>query len=294
MKSIAKTVPAQIIDPEFDTTSSDQSSVHKTIETPELLEHILSHLPSLDLCHARRVSQSFRNAIDRSPALQKNLFLVDRSSVLQKNCSLIPLAYSDLSTFGPDFANCLLIDQHDFEVAQTPELHPSFILVDEPETRPASHFHPILALDEVPRNLRSDFQTTLNILYLSTDHFDGSPAFTRAFCKLHKLTQTFDNVSGLPEDSPLHRMFITNPPIKKVEFTIRIPFWDAWQEWVDWESVTKGCDPVGIEGLHVLKSDTGITFGQLFEYTEEAVRGQQKRILPDPLPEMDYWRDPYP
>jgi hypothetical protein len=101
MTSIAKTVPAQTIDSEFDTTSSDQSSVHKTIETPELLEHILSHLPSLDLYHARRVSQSFRNAIDRSPALQKNLFLVDRSSVPQKNCSLIPFAYSDSSTFGP-------------------------------------------------------------------------------------------------------------------------------------------------------------------------------------------------
>lgn len=149
-------------------------------------------------------------------------------------------------------------------------------------------------MDNVPRNLKSDFQIQLNILYLRTDTSNEFPAFARAFCQFPKLTQTFDNVSGLPKDSPIHRMFLTNPPIKEVEFTIRIPFWDAWQEWVDLESVTKGCDPMGTFGIHSLTSDTGITFGQLFEYTEEAVRGQEKRILPDPLPEMDYWRDPYP
>jgi hypothetical protein len=141
----------------------------------------------------------------------------------------------------------------------------------------------------MPRNLKSDFEICLYIRYLRTNPLDGSPVFTRSFCNLNKLTQTFDNVSGVSEDSQLHKMFITNPPIKQVEFKIRIPFWDDWQEWVEWESVTKGCDPNGIIGLHNLTSDTGITFAQLFEYTKEAVRGQPKRILPDPLPEMDYW-----
>lgn len=289
-RAIAKPVPLPILDADLDTTSFDQSSVHKTINTPELLEQILSHLPLFDLCRARLTGQLFRNLIDRSLMLQKHLFLVPYA----RTPSWTEPTDAPSWIGWADSATCLLIDRRDFEIAQNPELHPTSIYRDDPDIRPSSHFHPILDLDNVPRNLKSDFQIQLNILYLRTDTSNEFPAFARAFCQFPKLTQTFDNVSGLPKDSPIHRMFLTNPPIKEVEFTIRIPFWDAWQEWVDLESVTKGCDPMGTFGIHSLTSDTGITFGQLFEYTEEAVRGQEKRILPDPLPEMDYWRDPYP
>jgi hypothetical protein len=58
--------------------------------------------------------------------------------------------------------------------------------------------------------------------------------------------------------------------------------------------VEKGSDPNNAQGIHSLTSDTGITFAQIFEHTEEAVRGQQKRILPDPIPEIDYERARYP
>lgn len=75
-RAIAKPVPLPILDADLDTTSSDQSSVHKTINTPELLEQILSHLPLFDLCRARLTGQLFRNLIDRSLMLQKHLFLV--------------------------------------------------------------------------------------------------------------------------------------------------------------------------------------------------------------------------
>lgn len=152
----------------------------------------------------------------------------------------------------------------------------------------------------MPQNLESDFEIHLKILYLGTDSFgtdpfdDEFPAFARASFNLNKLTLTFDNVSGISKDSPLHKMFLTNPPIKKIEFSIRIPFWDDWDDWVDWERVEKGSDPNNARGIHSLTSDTGITFAQIFEHTEEAVRGQQKRVLPDPIPEIDYERARYP
>jgi hypothetical protein len=286
--AIAKPVATAAI---LDSISYDQSPVHKTLETPELLEQILSFVPSLDLCHARRTSQTFRNVIDHSLVLQKNLFLRPHARIP----STIPCSHLIPQWNGaPDFANCILLDQHDLEVAHNPELHPMTIMGDDPVLRPSPHFHPILILDKMPQNLKSDFEIILNILYLATDPFDGLPAFARAFCSLKKLTQTFDNVSGVSKDSPLHKMFITNPPIKKVDFTIRIPFWDDWEDWVDWEYVEKVCDPNGIMGNHSLTCETGITFAQIFEYTEEAVRGQHRRILPDPLPEIDYHRVRYP
>ena len=276
--TMAKPVPtASILDSESAITTYD-NSVHKTFDIPELLEHILSYVPALDLCRARRTSQIFRNAIDRSLVLQRNLFLVPSARAPSWICQ-------------PEFANCILIDQHDIDIAQNPETRIDYSFAEDPnqlDIRPSSHFDPIFASDDMPRNLKSDFSRCLYIRYLRTNPLDGSPVFTRSFCNLYKLTQTFDNVSGVSEDSLLHNMFLTNPPIKEVEFMIRIPFWDDWQGWVDWESVTKGCDPNGIVGVHSLTSDTGITFAQLFEYTEEAVRGQHKRILLDPLPETDY------
>jgi hypothetical protein len=50
--------------------------VGKVLDTPELLESILSHLPVRTLVTATRVSRTFRNVIHDSPELLKILFLL--------------------------------------------------------------------------------------------------------------------------------------------------------------------------------------------------------------------------
>jgi hypothetical protein len=51
-------------------------AVGKVIDTPELLESILSHLTVHTLVTSTRVSRTFRNVIHNSPTLLKNLFLL--------------------------------------------------------------------------------------------------------------------------------------------------------------------------------------------------------------------------
>lgn len=118
LTATAKPVSAPILDSEPDTTRSyDQSPVHQILEIPELLEQILSFVLSLDLCRARRTSRIFRNTIDRSLVLQKNMFLIPYAPAP----STIPYARLTPQSLGaPDFANCLLIDQRDFDVALSP------------------------------------------------------------------------------------------------------------------------------------------------------------------------------
>ena len=49
-------------------------AAHDTLNTAELLESILSHLPPTALATARLVSHVFKNNIDASPTLQKIMF----------------------------------------------------------------------------------------------------------------------------------------------------------------------------------------------------------------------------
>ncbi|OCL15321.1 hypothetical protein AOQ84DRAFT_49271 [Glonium stellatum] len=47
----------------------------RVLDTPELLESILLHLPLQDLLHSQRVSRQFHAAITSSPSIQQALFL---------------------------------------------------------------------------------------------------------------------------------------------------------------------------------------------------------------------------
>ena len=44
-----------------------------TFDTAELLEHILSYLPALQLLRAKATCRHFRNAIEASPALKRKM-----------------------------------------------------------------------------------------------------------------------------------------------------------------------------------------------------------------------------
>lgn len=51
-----------------------QSAESDTLQTPELLEQILLHLPMLDLLHSQRVCRHWKDIIDSSPTLQQALY----------------------------------------------------------------------------------------------------------------------------------------------------------------------------------------------------------------------------
>jgi len=229
------------------TTSTDVSGItnlthvqaHKNIDTIELLERILYYVPPLDLYCARRVSKTFRNTIDGSLSLQKNLFLK-------------PCAYPPPGTL-----------EHEDNYGRNTEYH--------------ENVHPIIA-GYTPKNRKSDFWTSLR----SWNNSDGEKLPILSCCSLNQLTQTFENVSGFSEDSPLFKMYLTNPPVKVVEIDIRVPCWNDYGRYTGTRRMPLELDAQKV--IH-LSNDQGVTFGQVFRYQKLAVKGQKKLVLPDLLPE---------
>lgn len=50
-------------------------TIYRIINTTELLENVLSHLPLCDLLHSQGVCRRFRNLIKTSPSVQTKLYL---------------------------------------------------------------------------------------------------------------------------------------------------------------------------------------------------------------------------
>jgi hypothetical protein len=218
-------------------TNSTQTQAHKAIGTIELLERILYYVSALDLYRARRVSKTFRNTIDGSLSLQKNLFLK-------------PCAYPPPGTI-----------EHEDNHGRNAEYH--------------ENVHPIIA-GYTPKNRKSDFWTSLR----SWNDNGGEKLPILSCCSLNQLTQTFENVGGVSEDSTLFKMYLKNPPVKMVEIDIRVPCWN------DYGRYTGTCRmPLELDAQVIhLSNDQGVTFGQVFRYQKLAVKGQKKLVLPDPLP----------
>ena len=59
----------------WSSTQPTDNAARRLIDTPELLEVVLSHLPTRDLVRPTRVSKSFRHLIFNSPILLRSLFL---------------------------------------------------------------------------------------------------------------------------------------------------------------------------------------------------------------------------
>ena len=96
------------VDAEDQNAKSYQSSVHKVLGTPELLENVLGHLNGvragtatlnpqrLQTCRViqlcRLVSKTFRSTIDHSVLLQKKMFLKSNGLVFnegdKENCQI--------------------------------------------------------------------------------------------------------------------------------------------------------------------------------------------------------------
>jgi hypothetical protein len=66
----------------------------RTLNTPELLELILSHLPERDLLLAQRVSRIWHSSVSTSPILQTTLHFRPDSIVLSEGCTLNPFITS--------------------------------------------------------------------------------------------------------------------------------------------------------------------------------------------------------
>lgn len=100
---------------------------------------------------------------------------------------------------------------------------------------------------------------------------------------LNRLVQTLTNASGLSDDSSLHGMCVCNPPAKRVDIWLRVPYWDKSQQCVKWDDVTKG--PCFLS-WDTLRFDMGITFKYVFEYAKDAIEGQHQMTFPDGHPEF--------
>jgi hypothetical protein len=53
----------------------DPKASHRALQIPEILEHILVHLPFKDLFVHQRVSRTFQTSIAKSPAIRRKMFL---------------------------------------------------------------------------------------------------------------------------------------------------------------------------------------------------------------------------
>jgi hypothetical protein len=250
---IPKSLPSSaMVTDVFELTNPTQVPVHKTIETTELLERILYYVPTLDLCCARRVSKEFRNTIDNSLSLQKNLFLKASAYALQGS-----LEYED----------------NDEQITENHEFHPLI-------AASIREYHPLITAS-IRENPMSDFWTSLYLWNPRNDtELEASPIF--AICSLNQLTQTFENAGGVSEDSLLYNMYLTNPPVKKVEISVTVPYWNLYSHRISTHLVSPSDS--NYSGQNVLTDDQGVTFGQVFEYTKLAVKGEEKMVLPDPLP----------
>lgn len=174
--------PSSIIAAGDHTTDSIQSPVYRALETPELLENILAYLPytreASPLELCRRVNRFFRNTIDHSVMLQRNPFLKSNGGY---------------SSMEKGYDSRFMIYKRKM-----------FCMFHE--------MHPLLFPAEL--NLESDFTAYFYIYNIveSGEVRDHPVQFN-----LHRFTQTPENVSGLCDDSSIHKMFLNNPPIKVVE-----------------------------------------------------------------------------
>jgi hypothetical protein len=62
----------------------DPKASHRALQIPEILEHILVHLPFKDLFVHQRVSKTFQTSIAKSPAIRRKMFLaLDKNTPLE-------------------------------------------------------------------------------------------------------------------------------------------------------------------------------------------------------------------
>jgi hypothetical protein len=229
--SIQEPAPSSDLTAAGQVSESGSNLVDKLIGTTELCEQILGYLSCIELCRAKCVCRTFRDVIDRSLMLQRHLFLAP--------CTEAPPEGS--------------VDADD-------EWHALY------------DFHPLLAFDhaQVP-NPRSDFQIQLRP---SQSHAPTGDRFITCYSHgpsstLNRLTQTFENFSGVYDHSSLREMYLSNPPSKQV----RISYWNTSRQCVKGNMIF---ELGGILSCSILDSDKGVTFGQVFEWVEKCVSQQLK------------------
>ena len=211
---------------------SDPFVVYKLIDTTELCEQTLGYLSCTELCRAKRVCQRFRDVIDNSLVLQRNLFLKPCDGARPK---------------GPRKTGDTL---HNLQ-----------------------NFHPLLTSDIAP-NPESDFQIKFwPVCIYSGDGWNPS---------MDKLTQTFEDVSGVSDDSSLHKMYLSNPPLTQISLRIEVPHWYKVGECMSWKFLTES----PYLSWDTWRSDKAITFGQVFDYAKTVIRAHHRMTFPDEHPDF--------
>jgi hypothetical protein len=146
------------------------------------------------------------------------------------------------------------------------------------------NFHPLLTSNIAP-NPQSDFRIELWPL---RDHDPNDIRIYSGgtFPSMDRLIQTFEDASGVSDDSSLHKMYLSNPPLKEISLSLMIPCWCSARKCMSWESAT---EPPWFYSWDTWRSDKGITFGQVFDYARTVIRARHKKTFPNEHAQPQTW-----
>lgn len=234
--SIQEPTPPSDVAAASKASDSDSTLIHKLIGTTELCEHILGYLSCTELCRTKRVCQRFRDVIDHSAMLQKNLFLRPSTEAFPEGSLTSGVPWHVLYNF-----------------------HTLVVSTALPSTRP-------------------DFEIQLRPVRKRDTNNDLVFYYAGPCPTLNHFIQTSDDISGVSTRSSLRKMYLSNPPVKKVLMCIKISYRNTPEQCGKGKKTSRlpasSC-------VTILSSDQGITFGHVFEYAEEFVEAQIMRALSD-------------
>ncbi|KAM0692001.1 hypothetical protein Q7P36_008202 [Cladosporium allicinum] len=119
--SIQEPAPPSDVAAASEASDSDSTLIHKPIGTTELCEQILGYLSCTELCRTKRVCQRFRDVIDHSAMLQKNLFLRPSTEAFPEGSLTSDVPWHVLYNFHTlVVSNALPNPRPDFEIQLRP------------------------------------------------------------------------------------------------------------------------------------------------------------------------------
>lgn len=162
----------------LDGVPSKTDPMHRVIYTPELCEHVLAYLRCDDLTRVRRVSHYLKEIVGSSPLLQQNLYMTPRS--VDTTSFLVDRFSTKLTTSNRTGDYIHRAEGESEPTLVSHELHPALEV----------HYDDVIATMDVP-------------FRVPTHHSKAR------FVKREQSNQS-------PEHSLLSKMYICQPPVKKL------------------------------------------------------------------------------
>jgi hypothetical protein len=204
----------------------------EVLQTPELLENILSFLPGCDLINASKVNELFYDCILRCPATQETM-------LLRPSSGPVPQCYSLLLTRAADGSWGLLV------VVRALGLTPAAGMQDDDISQgalpcPAVRLCPLLRLDD------TEFKGRNRAVGLSED--DRDPTSSHCYSPLGTDIARFTAELGLTDMERFPGMMITDPPQNEAAIQLWLRHSDK---------------PAGLSVFHRVKQNSPLTLTEL-------------------------------